>query len=108
VSLAQGAGLVFGYRGGAVLPLYNALLRYPIRHLLARHEQNAADAADGFARATGRSGVCIETSGPGATNLVSGLAATRMNSVPLVALTGQVAPSVLETLAFTATLSTSE
>ncbi len=98
--LAQGARLVFGYPGGAALPLYDALPRHPIRHVLVRHEQNAAFAADGFARASGRPGVCISTSGPGATNLLTGLAAAWMDSVPVVALTGQVATSVLGTLAF--------
>ena len=98
--LAHGADLVFGYPGGAALTLYDQLVRYPIHHVLVRHEQSAAHAADGFARATGRVGVCISTSGPGATNLITGLATAHLDSVPLVAITGQVATSVLGTQAF--------
>ncbi|MBQ11514.1 MAG: acetolactate synthase, large subunit, biosynthetic type [Planctomyces sp.] len=90
--LKEGADVVFGLPGGAVLPLYGALSSYPaIRHILVRHEQAAAMAADGFARATDKVGVCIATSGPGATNLVTGIAAAQMDSVPMVAITGQVA-----------------
>jgi acetolactate synthase-1/2/3 large subunit len=86
-----GAEDVFGFPGGAVIPLYDALYgTKEIRHILTRHEQGAAHAADGYARATGRTGVCIATSGPGATNLVTGLATAHMDSSPLVALTGQV------------------
>jgi acetolactate synthase-1/2/3 large subunit len=89
--LKEGADIVFGLPGGAVLPLYGALSSYPaIRHILVRHEQAAAMAADGFARATDKVGVCIATSGPGATNLVTGIAAAQMDSVPMVAITGQV------------------
>ncbi|HWR40658.1 MAG TPA: biosynthetic-type acetolactate synthase large subunit [Patescibacteria group bacterium] len=86
----QGVDTVFGYPGGTILPLYDALSRSSIRHILTVHEQGAAHAADGYARASGRTGVCIATSGPGATNLVTGLAAAFMDSIPLVAITGQV------------------
>ncbi|NQW23604.1 MAG: biosynthetic-type acetolactate synthase large subunit [SAR202 cluster bacterium] len=89
--LKEGADVVFGLPGGAVLPLYGALSSYPaIRHILVRHEQAAAMAADGYARATGKVGVCVATSGPGATNLVTGIAAAHMDSVAMVAITGQV------------------
>src|SRR5438552_18999761 len=89
--LAHGVDTLFGYPGGAALPLYHRLTRYPLRHVLVRHEQNATHAADGYARASGRVGVCLATSGPGATNMVTGIATAQMDSVPLVALTGQVA-----------------
>jgi acetolactate synthase-1/2/3 large subunit len=98
--LAEGVTTVFGYPGGAILPAYDALLEYPIRHVLVRHEQSAAHMADGYARATGRVGVVIATSGPGATNLVTGIATAFMDSSPLVCITGQVASSVLGTDAF--------
>ncbi|MDA0263411.1 MAG: biosynthetic-type acetolactate synthase large subunit [Chloroflexi bacterium] len=89
--LKEGADVVFGLPGGAVLPLYGALSSYPgIRHILVRHEQAAAMAADGYSRATGKVGVCVATSGPGATNLVTGIAAAQMDSVAMVAITGQV------------------
>ena len=89
--LREGVDVAFGLPGGAVLPLYGALPQYPqLRHILVRHEQGAAMAADGYARATGRVGVCIATSGPGATNLVTGIACAQMDSVPMVAITGQV------------------
>jgi acetolactate synthase I/II/III large subunit len=84
--------LLFGYPGGAIMPFYDALTSYPgLRHILVRHEQAAAHAADGYARATGKVGVCVATSGPGATNLVTGLATAYMDSAPIVAITGQVA-----------------
>lgn len=87
----QGVKEVFGILGGAILPVYDALCHHPkIRHILARHEQGAAHAADGYARASGRAGVCFATSGPGATNLVTGIANAHMDSSPVVALTGQV------------------
>ncbi len=87
----QGVNTVFGYPGGMILPLYDALYDDKrIRHILTTHEQSAAHAADGYARATGRVGVCLATSGPGATNLVTGIATAFMDSVPLVAITGQV------------------
>jgi len=88
---AEHVDVVFGYPGGAVLPIYDVLYDADIRHILVRHEQAAAHAADGYARATGRPGVCIATSGPGATNLVTGLATAYMDSVPVIAFTGQVA-----------------
>ncbi len=81
---------VFGYPGGAVIPLYDAVPRYPFHHVLVRHEQMAAHMADGYARATGKVGVCMATSGPGATNLVTGIATAMMDSSPLVAITGNV------------------
>lgn len=90
--LEQGVDTVFGYPGGAVLNIYDALYKYSdrIRHILTAHEQGAAHAADGYARATGRVGVCIATSGPGATNLVTGIATAYMDSIPVVAITGNV------------------
>src|SRR6266702_410729 len=99
--VAAGATALFGYPGGAALPFYRELARYPrLRHVLVRHEQNAAHAADGYARATGRVGVCVATSGPGATNLLTGLATAYMDCVPVVALTGQVARAAIGTQAF--------
>src|SRR5688572_2330169 len=86
----EGVRTVFGYPGGAILPTYDAMLDYPIRHVLVRHEQGAAHMADGFARASGSVGVAIATSGPGATNLVTGIATAQMDSTPLVCITGQV------------------
>ena len=89
--LKEGVDVLFGLPGGAVLPLYGALSKYPqLRHILVRHEQGAAMAADGYARATGKVGVCVATSGPGATNLVTGITCAQMDSVPIVAITGQV------------------
>ncbi len=82
--------VIFGYPGGQVLPLYDELYDADIRHILVRHEQAAAHAADGYARATGKAGVCLATSGPGATNLVTGIATAYMDSVPIIAITGQV------------------
>jgi acetolactate synthase-1/2/3 large subunit len=93
--VAEGVEIIFGHPGGAILPFYDALYRVGApRHVLMRHEQAAAHAADGYARATGRVGVCVATSGPGATNLVTGLATAQMDSVPLVAITGQVPTAV--------------
>jgi len=86
----EGVDVVFGLPGGVLLPLYDAILQSDIRHILVRHEQGAAHMADGYARATGKVGVCIATSGPGATNLVTGIANAYMDSVPIVAITGQV------------------
>src|SRR3989440_1928950 len=91
---------IFGYPGGATLPLYDALYDNPIRHVLVRHEQNAAFAAQGYARATGRVGVCCATSGPGATNLVTGLVDAMMDSIPIVAITGQVSTKLIGSDAF--------
>lgn len=96
----QGVTQVFGYPGGAIMPLYDALYDGGLEHLLSRHEQGAAVAAVGYARASGQVGVCIATSGPGATNLVTGLAEAMLDSIPLVAFTGQVATPVIGTDAF--------
>jgi acetolactate synthase I/II/III large subunit len=96
----EGADVVFGYPGGSIMPAYDALLEYPIHHVLVRHEENAAFAADGYARASGKVGVCMATSGPGATNLVTGLAGSMMDSIPVVAITGQVASHLVGTDAF--------
>jgi len=98
----EGVDLVFGLPGGAILPLYHVLPEYQdqIRHVLVRHEQGAAHAADGYARATGRPGVCIATSGPGATNLVTGIATAMLDSTPLVAITGNVATHMIGKDAF--------
>ena len=94
--LAEGANVVFGYPGGATLPIYDALVDYPaIHHILVRHEANAIFAADGYARATGRVGVCLATSGPGATNLITGLANAMADSSPVVAIVGQVASTLV-------------
>src|SRR5713101_6672514 len=98
--VAEGIDTVFGYPGGAILPAYDALLQYPIRHVLVRHEQSAVHMADGYARASGKVGAVIATSGPGATNLVTGIATAMMDSSPLVCITGQVASHVLGTDAF--------
>ena len=97
----QGVKDIFGYPGGAVLPLYNVLNQQKdIRHILVRHEQAAALAADGYARSSGKVGVCLATSGPGATNLVTGIANAFLDSIPMVAITGQVATSLIGTDAF--------
>jgi len=96
----EGVETVFGISGGAVIHLYHALPDYSLHHVLMRHEQAAAHAADGYARATGKVGVCIATSGPGATNLVTGLATAYMDSSPVVAITGQVASPFIGTDAF--------
>ncbi len=93
--LALGVDTVFGYPGGQIMPFYDALYDAPLKHILTVHEQGAAHAADGYARATGRIGVCIATSGPGATNLVTGLATAFMDSSPVVAITGQVPTTLL-------------
>ena len=92
--------VVFGYPGGCNIPIYDALYNSPIRHILTRHEQGAVFAAGGYARATGRPGVCLATSGPGATNLVTGIADAKMDGVPLVCITGQVRRAVIGTDAF--------
>ena len=96
----EGVEVAFGISGGAVIHLYHALPEYPIHHVLMRHEQAAAHAADGYARATGKVGVCVATSGPGATNLVTGLATAHIDSSPVVAITGQVATSLIGKDAF--------
>src|ERR1700675_2326709 len=97
---AEGVDLVFGYPGGAIMPLYDALEGSCIRHVLTRHEQGAAVAAEGYARATGKVGVAIATSGPGGTNLVDGIADAKMDSVPLVCITGQVRSAMIGSDAF--------
>ena len=97
---AEGTDLVFGYPGGAIMPLYDALDGSGVRHILTRHEQGAVFAAEGYARVTGKVGVAIATSGPGATNLVTGIADAKMDSVPLVCITGQVRSSLIGTDAF--------
>src|SRR5476651_2358797 len=91
---------VFGYPGGAILPTYDAMLDYPIRHVLVRHEQGATHMADGYARASGRVGVAIATSGPGATNMVTGIATAMMDSSPIVCITGQVGSRLIGSDAF--------
>ncbi len=96
----EGVTTVFGYPGGAILPIYDALRKFPIHHVLVRHEQGAAHMADGYARASGRPGICMATSGPGATNLVTGIATAMLDSIPLIAITGQVSSKVLGSDAF--------
>jgi len=95
-----GVEVVFGYPGGAIMPAYDSMIQYPIHHVLVRHEQGAAHMADGYARASGRVGVCIATSGPGATNLVTGIATAMMDSIPMVAITGQVPSGLIGSDAF--------
>src|SRR6204780_2931801 len=97
---AEGVELVFGYPGGAIMPLYDALEGSGVRHILTRHEQGAVFAAEGYARVTGEVGVAMATSGPGATNLVTGIADAKMDSVPLVCITGQVRSALIGTDAF--------
>src|SRR5450755_2290301 len=96
----EGVREVFGYPGGAILPVYDAMRKFPVRHILVRHEQGAAHMADGYARASGRVGVAIATSGPGATNLVTGIATAMLDSIPIVCVTGNVSSKVLGTDAF--------
>src|SRR5256884_2262548 len=96
----EGVTDVFGYPGGAILPAYDAMLQYPIRHVLVRREQGATHMADGYARASGKVGVAIATSGPGATNMVTGIATAMMDSSPIVCITGQVPSTVLGSDAF--------
>jgi len=96
----EGVTTVFGYPGGAILPIYDALRKFPIHHVLVRHEQGASHMADGYARASGQVGVCMATSGPGATNLVTGIATAMLDSIPMVAITGQVSSKILGTDAF--------
>ena len=99
--LQEGVEVLFGHPGGAILPFYDALWGYPqLRHILVRHEQSSAHAADGYSRVTGKVGVCVATSGPGATNLVTGLMGAKADSVPMVAITGQVARAALGSEAF--------
>src|SRR5947209_1427938 len=96
----EGVDCIFGYPGGVTLPLYDAMYDNPIRHVLVRHEQNACFAAEGYARSTGKVGVCCATSGPGATNLVTGLVDALMDSIPVVAITGQVSTKLIGSDAF--------
>src|SRR4030042_4172243 len=97
----EGVEVIFGILGGSVLPIYDTFPQYPkLRHILVRHEQGAAHAADGYARATHKAGVCIATSGPGAANLVTGIANAYMDSSPIIAITGQVARPVIGRDAF--------
>ena len=96
----EGVDIVFGYPGGQIIPFYDKLFDSSIKHILVRHEQGAAHAAEGYARATGKPGVCISTSGPGATNLVTGIANAYMDSIPMIALTGQVPTSKIGSDAF--------
>jgi len=96
----EGVEVIFGYPGGAALPLYDALYDHHIQHVLVRHEQNACFAAEGYARASGKVGVCCTTSGPGATNLLTGLVNALMDSIPIVAITGQVPSRLLGRMAF--------
>lgn len=100
--LEEGVEIIFGYPGGAIMPIYDALYDYgeKIRHILTRHEQGAAHAAEGYAKITGKAGVCFATSGPGATNLITGIADAMIDSVPMVCITGQVASPLLGTDAF--------
>lgn len=96
----EGVEIVFGYPGGAIMPAYDSMLQYPIHHVLVRHEQGAAHAAEGFARASGKVGVAIATSGPGATNLITGIADAMLDSTPLVCITGQISSHLLGTDGF--------
>src|SRR5689334_1112851 len=96
----EGVTDVFGYPGGAILPAYDAMLGYPIRHILVRHEQGATHMADGYARASGRVGVAIATSGPGATNMVTGIATAMLDSSPILCITGQVGSRLIGSDAF--------
>src|SRR5512142_1175595 len=96
----EGVDCMFGYPGGVTLPFYDALYEHHIRHVLVRHEENAAFAAEGYARATGKVGVCCATSGPGATNLTTGLVDAMMDSIPIVAITGQVSTKLIGSDAF--------
>src|SRR5471030_1445158 len=96
----QGVTDVFGYPGGAILPAYDAMRGFPIRHILVRHEQGATHMADGYARASGKVGCAIATSGPGATNMVTGIATAMLDSVPIVCITGQVGSKLIGSDAF--------
>src|SRR3954468_9285599 len=96
----EGVDCIFGYHGGVTLPLYDVLYDHQIRHVLVRHEENAAFAAEGYARVTGKVGVCCATSGPGATNLITALVDALMDSIPVVAITGQVSTKLIGSAAF--------
>src|SRR6202521_935140 len=98
--IAEGVEVIFGYPGGAILPTYDALLDSKIKHVLVRHEQGATHMAEGYARVTGKPGVVLVTSGPGATNTVTGILTAMMDSVPMIVLTGQTITSMLGKDAF--------
>lgn len=100
--LAEGVDLIYGYPGGAIMPFYDELYKFQdkLQHVLTRHEQGATHAAQGFARVSGKVGVCVATSGPGATNLVTGIADAMIDSTPLVCITGQVPSHLLGSDAF--------
>src|SRR5439155_7422390 len=98
--IAEGVDVIFGYPGGAILPTYDALLDSKIKHILVRHEQGATHMAEGYARVSGRPGVVMVTSGPGATNCVTGIADAHMDSTPLVVITGQVSTTLIGNDAF--------
>ncbi|MGD0632480.1 MAG: thiamine pyrophosphate-binding protein, partial [Terracidiphilus sp.] len=98
--VGEGVETVFGYPGGAILPVYDALRKFPIHHVLVRHEQGASHMADGYSRASGKVGVAMATSGPGATNLITGIATAMLDSIPIVCITGNVSSKVLGTDAF--------
>ncbi|MBL4625006.1 MAG: acetolactate synthase large subunit, partial [Flavobacteriales bacterium] len=100
--LAEGVDVLFGYPGGAIMPVYDALYDYQkeLKHILVRHEQGATHAAQGYARVSGKVGVCLATSGPGATNLITGIADAQIDSTPMVCITGQVHSHLLGTDAF--------
>ena len=99
--IGQGVDTIFGYPGGVILPLYDIWEAHPdLRHVLVRHEQGAAHAADGYARASGKVGVCLGTSGPGATNLITGIATAQLDSIPMVAITGNVPGALIGKDAF--------
>ena len=100
--IAEGIDVIYGYPGGAIMPIYDALWHYQdkINHVLTRHEQGATHAAEGWARVKGKAGVCFATSGPGATNLITGIADAIMDSTPMVCITGQVPKHLLGTDAF--------
>ncbi|MEM9070448.1 MAG: biosynthetic-type acetolactate synthase large subunit [Myxococcota bacterium] len=100
VLVREGVEVVFGYPGGAIMPAYDAMVRYPIHHVLTRHEQGASHMADGYARASGKVGVALATSGPGATNLVTGIATAMLDSIPMVCITGQVPSHLIGSDAF--------
>ena len=100
--IEEGVDYIFGYPGGAIMPVYDSMMDYQakIKHILTRHEQGAVHAAQGYARVTGRVGICLATSGPGATNLITGIADAMIDSTPLVCITGQVTSPLLGTDAF--------
>jgi acetolactate synthase-1/2/3 large subunit len=98
--VGEAVDTVFGYPGGAILPVYDALRKFPIHHVLVRHEQGASHMADGYSRASGKVGVALATSGPGATNLVTGIATAMLDSIPIVCITGNVSSKILGTDAF--------